>query len=115
MSIDSDYCRESSCQETQRRKIGFMDRPRVVVTGLGIVCPTGNTVDQAWTAVKNGQSGIGPITRFDPSRLAVRIAGEVKGFDPVALYGAKDARRMDRVTHLALEAARQALESGRFE
>jgi 3-oxoacyl-[acyl-carrier-protein] synthase II len=92
-----------------------MDRPRVVVTGLGIVCPTGNTVDQAWNAVKAGQSGIGPITRFDPSRLVVRIAGEVKNFDPVALYGARDARRMDRVSHLALEASRQALESSGFE
>jgi 3-oxoacyl-[acyl-carrier-protein] synthase II len=92
----------------------IMERPRVVVTGLGIICPTGNNVDQAWNAIKNGQSGIGPITRFDPSRLIVRIAGEVKGFDPVALLGAKEARRMDRVSQLALEAARQALESSGY-
>ncbi len=91
-----------------------MERSRVVVTGIGIVCPTGNNLNQAWTAIKNGQSGIGPITRFDPSRLTVRIAGEVKDFDPVALLGAKEARRMDRVTHVALEAARQALESSGF-
>jgi beta-ketoacyl-acyl-carrier-protein synthase II len=91
-----------------------MERARVAVTGLGIVCPTGNNVAQAWQAVKAGKSGIGPITRFDPSRLTVRIAGEVKDFDPVALYGARDARRMDRVAHFSLEAARQALEASGF-
>jgi 3-oxoacyl-[acyl-carrier-protein] synthase II len=91
-----------------------MERARVAVTGLGIVCPTGNNVPQAWQAVKAGRSGIGPITRFDPSRLTVRIAGEVKDFDPVALYGARDARRMDRVAHFSLEAARQALEASGF-
>ncbi len=87
-----------------------MERTRVAVTGMGIVCPTGNTVQEAWGAVKAGKSGIGPITRFDPSQLAVRIAGEVKNFDPVALYGTKDARRMDRCAQLILESARQALE-----
>ncbi len=87
-----------------------MDRPRVVVTGMGIICPTGNNVQDAWAAVKAGKSGIGPITRFDPSRLKVKIAGEVKGFDPAQVFGARDARRLDRVTHLALEASRQAIE-----
>jgi len=87
-----------------------MDRPRVVVTGMGIICPTGNTVQEAWAAVKAGKSGIGLITQFDPSRLKVKIAGEVKGFDPSQVFGAREARRLDRVTHLALVAAQQAVE-----
>ncbi len=91
-----------------------MSRARVAVTGMGIVCPTGNSVQQAWQAVRRGQSGIGPITRYDPARTLVKIAGEVKDFDPIALYGARDARRMDRVSHFVLEASRQALEMSGF-
>src|SRR5260221_7380022 len=91
-----------------------MERARVAVTGMGIVCPTGNSVQQAWQAVRRGQSGIGPITRYDPARTLVKIAGEVKDFDPIALYGARDARRMDRVSHFVLEASRQALEMSGF-
>jgi 3-oxoacyl-[acyl-carrier-protein] synthase II len=91
-----------------------MDTPRVVVTGLGIVCPTGNNVEEAWQNAKAGKSGITAITQFDPSRLAVKIAGEVKNFDPIALYGSRDARRMDRTAHFSLEVARQALESSQF-
>ena len=66
-----------------------MSRRRVVVTGLGIVSPIGNTVAEAWDSALAGKSGITRITRFDPSRLACQIAGEVKGFDVVALHVAE--------------------------
>ena len=58
-----------------------MSRRRVVVTGLGIVSPVGNTVQQAWSNILAGKSGVRGVTRFDPSRIASRIAGEVRDFD----------------------------------
>lgn len=82
---------------------------RVVVTGLGAVTPLGNDVATFWENLLAGRSGVGPITQFDPSGLEVRIAAEVKDFDPVALFGRREARRHDRFTHFALEAARQAV------
>lgn len=85
-------------------------RRRVVITGLGTYNPLGNDADTTWQQVANGQSGISPITLFDASDLKTRFAGEVKEFDPEALFGRKDARRMDRVTQLALAAAGQAMD-----
>jgi len=85
-------------------------RRRVVVTGLGVVTPLGNDVSTLWENLLAGRSGVGPIEQFDPSELEVRIAAEVKGFDPVALFGRREARRNDRFTLFALEAARQAVE-----
>jgi 3-oxoacyl-[acyl-carrier-protein] synthase II len=82
---------------------------RVVITGLGTVNPLGNHVEETWAMAANGRSGIGPITAFDPASLETRIAGQVKDFDPVALFGRRDARRMDRVTQLALAAAGEAI------
>jgi 3-oxoacyl-[acyl-carrier-protein] synthase II len=82
---------------------------RVVITGLGTLNPLGNDVDATWAAVRAGRSGIGPITLFDATDYQTRIAGEVKGFDPVARFGRKDARRMARQTQLALAAADEAL------
>ncbi|MBN1218498.1 MAG: beta-ketoacyl-ACP synthase II [Anaerolineae bacterium] len=87
---------------------------RVVITGLGAVTPVGNTVDQSWENLKAGKSGIAPITRFDASNMATKFAGEVKDFDADALFGRKEARRMDRYTHLAMEASRQAIEDSRI-
>ena len=81
----------------------------VVVTGLGVVTPLGNDVATLWEGLLAGRSGVGPITLFDPSALEVRIAAEVKAFDPLALFGLRVARRNDRFTLFALEAARQAL------
>lgn len=81
----------------------------VVVTGLGAVTPLGNDVLTLWENLVAGRSGVGPITQFDASGLEVRIAAEVKNFDPVALFGRREARRHDRFTLLALEAARQAI------
>lgn len=85
-----------------------MSRRRVVVTGLGIVCPVGNTVEEAWSSLVAGKSGIGRITRFDASAFACQIAGEVKGFDVAAHLPAKDARHMDTFIHYGLAAAIQA-------
>jgi 3-oxoacyl-[acyl-carrier-protein] synthase II len=83
-------------------------RRRAVVTGLGIVCPIGNTVQDAWAAAVAGKPGITRITRFDPSRLASQIAGEVKGFDVAPYMDAKEARRMDQFIHYGMAAGLQA-------
>ena len=88
---------------------------RVVITGVGVVSPVGNDVDAFWHSLVEGRSGVGPITLFDPSGLESRFAAEVKGFDPVALFGRKDARRMDRFTQFAVAAAGQALADSAYE
>ncbi|HEX2565571.1 MAG TPA: beta-ketoacyl-ACP synthase II [Burkholderiales bacterium] len=85
-----------------------MQRRRVVVTGLGIISPVGNTVPEAWSSVLAGKSGITRVTRFDPSRLASQIAGEVKGFDVSQYLSAKEARRMDTFIHYGMAAGLQA-------
>jgi len=85
-----------------------LQRRRVVVTGLGIVSPLGNAVADAWEAALAGRSGIARITRFDPSRLAAQIAGEVKGFDVTQYISAKEARRMDTFIHYGMAAGLQA-------
>jgi 3-oxoacyl-[acyl-carrier-protein] synthase II len=84
-------------------------RKRVVVTGLGAITPVGNDVPTMWENLVAGHSGIDHITRFDASELPVRIAAEVKGFDPEAIFGRREARRNDPVTLFAMEAARQAV------
>ncbi|MFN8412998.1 MAG: beta-ketoacyl-ACP synthase II [Anaerolineales bacterium] len=85
-------------------------RKRVVITGFGCVSPVGNNVKDTWQALLAGKSGAGPITSFDASAHKTRFAGEVKGFDPVALFGTRDARKMDRFTQFATAAALEALE-----
>ena len=79
-----------------------------MVTGLGMVSPLGNTVDDSWQALIAGESGAGPVTRFDTSDFPVSFACEVKDLDVGKYVDAKASRRMDRCTHLALAAARQA-------
>ena len=86
-----------------------MSRRRVVVTGLGCICPVGNTVTEAWTNILAGQSGIGLITKFDTSDFSCKIAGEVKGFDLGAYMSAKEARTMDTFIHFGVAAAAQAV------
>ena len=81
---------------------------RIAITGIGSVSPVGLSTDEAWEALLAGRSGIAEITQFDASDMPVRVAGEVKGFDPVAVAGAKEARRMDRNVLLALAAAKAA-------
>ena len=86
-----------------------MSKRRVVVTGLGIVCPTGNNVADAWSSIVAGRPGIGPISRFDASSLASRMAGEVRGFDPSTVLDAKEARRLDTFIHYGLAASFEAV------
>ncbi|HEU4785573.1 MAG TPA: beta-ketoacyl-ACP synthase II [Ktedonobacterales bacterium] len=81
---------------------------RVVITGIGLVTPLGNDTPSTWAALCAGKSGVGPITRFDASRHDVRIAAEVKDFDPLSVIDRKLARRTDRFSHFALAAALEA-------
>ncbi|MDH4482035.1 MAG: beta-ketoacyl-ACP synthase II [Rhodoferax sp.] len=87
-----------------------MSRRRVVVTGLGCISPVGNTVEQAWSNLLAGKSGIGLITKFDASVFSCRIAGEVKNFDLERYISAKDSRGMDTFIHYGIAAAVQAVE-----
>jgi len=82
---------------------------RAVVTGLGAVTPIGNTAPLYWQNLVAGVNGVGPITQFDPSGLDVRIAAEVKDFDPTAAMDRKMARRMSRFVHLAMASAAEAV------
>ncbi|WP_439588512.1 beta-ketoacyl-ACP synthase II [Hydrogenophaga sp.] len=86
-----------------------MSRRRVVVTGLGCISPVGNTVEEAWTNLLAGNSGISLITKFDATNFACRIAGEVKNFDLGSYIGAKEARSMDTFIHYGIAAAQQAV------
>jgi 3-oxoacyl-[acyl-carrier-protein] synthase II len=88
---------------------------RVVVTGLGLVTPVGNDVESTWTALLAGRSGAAPIQKFDPSRLQVRFACEVKGFDPLLYIDRKEARRYDLFAQFALAAAHQAVTQAGLE
>jgi len=83
---------------------------RIVVTGMGLVCPVGNTVASAWEAICQGRSGIGPVTEFDASQLATRIAGEIRDFDVTKYIEEKDARRYDKFMHYGIAASIQAIE-----
>ena len=91
-----------------------MSKRRVVVTGLGIVSPVGNTIAQAWNNVLKGVSGVGPITRFDASMLPTRIAAEVKGFVATDWMHPKETRRSDTFIHYGLAATRMALDDAHF-
>ncbi|MBP5987222.1 MAG: beta-ketoacyl-ACP synthase II [Azonexus sp.] len=86
-----------------------MARRRVVITGLGLISPVGNSVEEGWQNIIAGVSGIAPVTRFDTSTFPVKFAGEVKNFDITQYISAKDARRMDRFIHYGLAAGMQAV------
>jgi 3-oxoacyl-[acyl-carrier-protein] synthase II len=86
-----------------------MAKRRVVITGMGIVSPVGNDLASAWDNIVNGRSGIGPITTFDASAFATRIAGEVRGFDPSAWMPAKDCKKMDPFIHYGVAASSMAI------
>jgi 3-oxoacyl-[acyl-carrier-protein] synthase II len=89
---------------------GTSSARRVAITGIGIVSPLGIGVPENWEAVLRGESGIGPITRFDASRYSTRIAGEVKNFDPLTFIDRKEVRKMDLFIQLAVAAAALAVE-----
>ena len=86
-----------------------MSSRRIVVTGMGLISPVGNTVESAWDSICNGRSGIGPVTEFDVSELATRIAGEIRDFDVTEYISGKEARRYDKFMHYGLAASQQAM------
>ena len=86
-----------------------MSKRRVVITGLGIVSPVGNTIDEAWRTIVAGQSGITRITRFDTTTFSSQVAGEVRNFDIAAYLNPKEARRMDLFMHYGMAAGMQAI------
>ena len=86
-----------------------MSRRRVVITGLGVVCPVGNDVESAWANLVAGRSGIAAITKFDASAFACRFAGEVKGFEVEEYIPAKEARHMDTFIQFGMAASIQAV------
>ncbi|WP_298850423.1 beta-ketoacyl-ACP synthase II [uncultured Aquimonas sp.] len=92
-----------------------MSKRRVVITGMGIVSPVGNDLATAWDNISHGRSGIGPITSFDASAYATRIAGEVRDFDPAAYIPAKEAKRMDPFIHYGVAAGLMALKDSGLE
>ena len=92
-----------------------MDRRRVVITGLGAVTPVGLTASESWQAVKDGMCGIAPITQFDPTGMKVRLAAEVKGFDPANCMTKPEAKHMGRFTQFAVACAKEALADAAFD
>ena len=92
-----------------------MSRRRVVVTGLGIISPVGNSIAAAWENILAGRSGIGPVTNFDVSDFPVRIAGEIRDFDVSDYIPGKDARRMGAFIHYGIAAASQAIADSGLE
>jgi len=88
---------------------------KIVVTGLGTISPVGNNPETAWKNILSGQSGVGPITHYDASEYKTQFAAEVKDFDPIALYGSREARRMDRFAQFAVAACMQAVENAQLE
>jgi len=89
--------------------------PRVVVTGMGTVNPIGLNVEEFWQGLVAGKSGIGPITMFDASNFRVKVAAEIKDFDPTKYMDLKMVDRNPRTVHLAIAAAKEAVESARLD
>ena len=86
-----------------------MAKRRVVITGIGILSPLGNDLASSWDGIVNGRSGIGPITHFDPTNFATRIAGEVKGFDATQWIAPKDVKKMDPFVHYGVAGGLMAI------
>jgi 3-oxoacyl-[acyl-carrier-protein] synthase II len=87
-----------------------MNKRRVVVTGLGVITPLGNSIQEFWEGLCAGRSGIGYITRFDTQNFPIKIAGEVKGFDPLQYIDKKEVKKMDTFIHYALAAGEMAIQ-----
>ena len=92
-----------------------MTKRRVVVTGMGIISPVGNTLQQAWDNIVKGVSGIGPITHFDTTDFSTKIAGEIKNFEATDYISAKDAKKMDPFIHYAMAAGQDAMNDSGLE
>jgi 3-oxoacyl-[acyl-carrier-protein] synthase II len=102
-------CPESLKKRTRKNEDDFMQRRRVVVTGMGLVSPLGLTVKDTWQAAKEGRSGVGPITRFDASAFTTKIAAEVKGFSADPFIDFKDQKKQDLFSQYAIAATHEAL------
>ncbi len=89
-----------------------MQTPRVVITGIGVVTSIGHDIESFWSSLLAGQSGIGRVSRFDPSEFTCQVGSEVRDFDPTLYMDAKEARRSDRYTQLAMAAAKGAIKDG---
>jgi len=92
-----------------------LSKRRVVITGLGIISPVGNTVAEAWDNILAGRSGIGPITHFDVSAFSVRFGGSVRDFDPAQYLAPKEVKKMDPFIHYGIAAAVQAIQDSGLE
>jgi 3-oxoacyl-[acyl-carrier-protein] synthase II len=90
-------------------------RKRVVITGIGCISPLGNDITSLWSSVLAGKSGVRNITHYDTSQFEVKIGAEVRDFDGVALFGAREARRMDRFVQFGLAATLQAVDQAKLE
>jgi len=88
---------------------------RVVVTGLGLITPVGNTVESTWSALMEGRNGVGYIKKFDTEKFSVKIAAEVNDFDPLKFIAKKEARKMGAFIHYAIAAATEAMADSGFE
>src|SRR2546428_10083004 len=91
------------------------ERRRVVITGIGMITPLGSSVEKSWDGLLAGRSGIGQITRFDPTGLETTIAGEVGDFDPLEYMDRKEMRRADRFVQFAVAVATQALGDAKLQ
>ena len=92
-----------------------MAKRRVVITGIGILSPLGNDLASSWDGIVNGRSGIGPITHFDATNFATRIAGEVKGFDATEWIAPKDVKKMDPFVHYGVAGGLMAIRDAGIE
>ena len=88
---------------------------RVVVTGLGLITPVGNSVEATWSALMDGRNGVGYIKKFDTEKFSVKIAAEVNDFDPLKFIAKKEARKMGAFIHYAIAAATEAMADSGFE
>jgi len=88
---------------------------RVVITGMGVVTGLGHTIEEFWSGLVGGKSGVGPLDLFDTTEFRVRFGGQVRNFDPAALFGVKEARHLDRFAQFAVHAAARAVEDSGIE
>ena len=88
---------------------------RVVVTGLGLLTPLGLSVEENWEALMQGRSGIGKVSRFSPDRIASRICGEIKGFEPENYISRKELKKMDTFIQYVLAASQMAFDDAALE
>lgn len=93
----------------------YSQNPRVVITGIGVVTSIGHDIDSFWSNLLAGESGIDRVTRFDPSEFSCKVGAEVRDFDPTLYMDAKEARRNDRYTQLAMAASKEAIKDGNLD